>query len=448
MLKLKEILAKEAKDLNDDEKAFLKEHAAEITEAADKEKFKEFIGTSADDGLDVDSIKALLAAHAKEAIAAANDEEKKALFAKKADEIAEEIAQKFVKGVEDSRKKAMDAGIKHDEKGQDVTRKFFKAFLANDFASCKALTTDANGVAPDDTRAGLLIPQELMNEVLRIAEKQYGLARRDFLYLPFSGPGNERQIPTLGTSVRTFWVGEKQKISSTQPKFGIVTQTLKKLGAMVPLTSEILEDSLVDINGLLGELFAEAIAKEEDIQFFAGTGFPWTGLLYNQTLNQVIQNGSAAQINVDELIRLEDATSTGALAGAKYYMHRTVLSALRQLKDKNGRYILVDAANGFPATLNNRPYETSDAFPELSTVRQGDPYILFGNLKKTAAFGDKQQIRIKLLDQATITDTDDSTQINLAEQDCVALRVIERVGYVVTLGKSSSVLVAGAPSSP
>jgi HK97 family phage major capsid protein len=117
------------------------------------------------------------------------------------------------------------------------------------------------------------------------------------------------------------------------------------------------------------------------------------------------------------------------------------------LKGSDGQYIYQNPGQGLPATIWNYPYETSDAFPTLASVTTGDQYILFGNLKQGAVFGDKQQPRVKLLDQATITDTDGSTVINLAEQDMVALRIVERVGYVVALAAALTVLEASATQS-
>jgi len=67
-------------------------------------------------------------------------------------------------------------------------------------------------------------------------------------------------------------------------------------------------------------------------------------------------------------------------------------------------------------------------------------------LKLAAYFGDKQQIRAKLLDQATITDADGSTTINLAQQDMIALRLEERVGYVLALPSAVTVLRTGTSS--
>jgi len=451
MFKLKEILAKDPADLTSEEKAFLRSKMSKLSDD-DKEKFADCLKAEEDggddedededeEGLDEDAVKALVTGAIDEAM------EKK--LEARVDDIAKSIVEKFMAGAKKSRSKVhADKKVEKDQTADEKTREFMKALLNGDRARCKALTTSTSGSDPDDAQAGLLIPPELMAEVLRIKEEQFGLARRDFRYLPFSGPGNSRTIPSLGTSVNVFWTGEGVKKTSTQPKFNLITQTLKKLAAIVPMTEEILEDSAINLTSLIAELFAEATAKEEDIQFFAGTGSPWTGILNNGDVGQVTQaSGGVDDITADDLLDLVDETPTGALNGAKYYMHRTVFSKIRKLKDSQGNYIYQRPSGDQPGTIWNYPYELSDAFPTAADVETDDAYVLFGNLKNAAVFGDKQQLRVKLLDQATVTDTDGTTVINLAEQDMVALRVVERVGYVLALPTAVTVLVAGEPAS-
>lgn len=431
---LKEILAMEVADLGVEEKALLQESISQLTDEQ-KEKFAEVL----EEGLDVNAVKELVTATMQEGIKNLEG---------KVNDMADGIVAKFFKGAGEQRRRAA-AGDKiegaDDAKGQDKVRAFMKALVSGDKVAAKALTDSTSGSSPDDAQAGLTIPVELRNEVLRIAEKQFGLARREMLYLPFSGPGNSRVIPSLGTSVSVWWTGEGAKKDSTQPTFNVVTQTLKKLAAIVPFTEEILEDSAINITQLLAALFAEAVAKEEDIQFFAGTGSPWTGVLNNSNVNGVDQaTGDVTQLTADDLLDMIDATPTGALAGSKFYMSRSVFSIVRKLKTEQGAYIYQQPSASTPAQIWDYPFELSDAFPAAGDVDTGDPYILFGNLKQGAVFGDKQQLRVKLLDQATITDTDGTTQINLAEQDMLALRIEERVGYVVALPKALTVLSASA----
>lgn len=453
-LKLKDILAKDVANLSDEEKAFLREQSESLNDEQ-KEKFAEVL--SEETALNVEDVKSLIAEPIK-------------AFEAKIEKMADDIVAKFKQGVEAGRSKAIDNAA-NDVEDADSTREFMKALLSGNKAEtkrvsaeawkkaltskdktmrerAKAMSTATSGESPDDAQAGLLIPPELMTEVLRIKQTQFGLARRDMRYLPFSGPGNSRTIPALGTSVAVYWTDEGGKKKATQPNFNLVTQTLKKLAAIVPMTEEILEDSAINLTSLLGELFAEATNKEEDIQFFNGTGSPWTGILQNGSVPYVTQaSGDVNQLTADDLLDMVDKTPTGALAGSKFYFHRTIESVLRKLKDNEGRYILQMPQDNKPGTLWGYAYETSDAFPSLTEVTTGTAYVLFGNLKMAAILGDKQQLRVKLLDQATITDTDDETVLNLAEQDMVALRVVERVGYVLAMPAAVTVLKANITQS-
>jgi HK97 family phage major capsid protein len=430
MLKLKEILAKEPANLSDEEKAFLKDHASELS-AEDKSKFASVLE---DEGtLNEDEVKALIAAKAQE------------VLAEKMDEMSDQLVAKFFDGVAAQRKKAIDTGKPAVDPNRNTTREFMKALMTGDASKIKALTT-----ADDDTpKAGYLIPTELQNEILRVAAGQYGVARAEMRYLPFSGAGNTRQIPTLGTSVSVSWTDEKAKKPGTQPTFGLVNQTLKKLTAIVPMTEEILEDSAINLTQLIAELFAEAIAKAEDEAFFAGTGSPWTGVLNNGSVN-VVNMGTGegfSALTADDLLDMIDKTPSGALNGSKFYMNRTILSVVRKLKAATtGEYIYQNPGGGLPATIWNYPVVTCDAFPGISATAAAKAFVLFGNLKQAAVFGDKQQMRMKILDQATITDTDGTTPINLAEQDAIGIRVVERVGYVLALPSAVTVLKSGAAS--
>ena len=364
------------------------------------------------------------------------------------DAISDQLAAKFLDGVQEQRKKVLDTKIKPAVGVGDKTRDFMKALFDNDRQTLKALSNLS------DSAGGYLVPDELRTEILRVAEANYGLARRDMRYLPFTGPGNDRRIPALGSSVSVTWTDEAGVKQSTAPDFSIVTQTLKKLAAIVPMTEEILEDSSIDLVALVGQLFAEAVAKEEDVQFFNGTGSPWTGILRNGNVNVVnIASSDPATISADDLLAMIDATPSGALAGAKFYMNRTVFSKIRKLRSggsttNDGPYIVEGPTGTTPTSIWSYPVELSDAFPTLSASSGASrPIVLFGNLKLAAIFGDKQQLRVKLLDQATVNNVANNGTINLAQQDMVAVRIVERVGYVLALPSAVTVLKTTGSSS-
>ena len=446
--KLKAILAKNEADLTAEEKALILKHVADLDEETktkfaktleDDESEEEEEGDDDDDdddddGIDEKSLKALIDKGIDKSAEA------------RSEAIIQKTVAKFFDGVNLARKKSLESGTTVVKEEGKETREFFKALLNRDYARAKALTTSTTGVSPDDAKAGITIPSELLAEIYRFIP-DYGVARRNMRYLPFSGPGNERDITALAAAVNVYWTGEGVKKTSTQPKFSPVTQTLKKMAAICPLTEEIIEDSAIPLKSLLGELFAEAIGVEEDFQFLAGVGTPWTGILNNASVNVTYQlTAGTANVHTDDLLNMKKGIPASARRNAKYYFNPDTEILLQQLKDEQGRYILQQPTDSAPGKLWGNAYELTDALPAPDDVDAGDPWIIFGDFKKCAILGDKQQIRVKLLEEGTITDTDGQTTINLAEQDMVALRIVERAGYVLVLPSGINVLKNEAES--
>jgi HK97 family phage major capsid protein len=281
------------------------------------------------------------------------------------------------------------------------------------------------------------VPTELSTEVLRIEKEGYGVARQEMRYLPFGGSGDTRIIPKLASSVSVFWTLEGGKKGGTKAQFGVVTQILKKLTAIVPITEELIEDSQIDIVKLVAELFVEAVAVEEDLQYFDGDGTVWTGLLRTSSIPALaIAAGSTfAAMTADDLLKLQGKVKKAARTRGKYYMSSAILDLCRLMKDANDQYIFRDiVTSGSLPTLWGKPVVEVEAMPntDLTNPQQANKhFVLFGDMKLGAIYGDKGEIKVKMLSEATITDADGSTQINLAEQDMVGVRIVKRTGYVV-----------------
>lgn len=408
--------------VDEDEK---KDEDAAAAAGAGADEDKGDAGEKGDENVDEKALSALISKHVNTQVAA------------KVEEVSKTLAEKFMAGAKAQRRRILSGEEKASKDDHSETRNFLKALITHDHEKAAQFNEDAN-----DARGGYTVPPSLLAEVIRILPAGYGVARRDMRYLPFSGPSKSRTIPTLASSVIVNWTDEGAKKTGTNPTFGIVTQTLKKLAAIIPFTEEILEDSAINLTQLVAQLFAEAVSKEEDIQFFTGTGSPWTGILHNGDVNDVPYSGLyTTTAFADALLEMQDATPSGALAGAKYYMHRSVLNLVRKLKDSQNHYVYQAPGEGQPGTLWNYPVELCEAFPAAAGIGEmTGGLILFGNLNLGAVLGDKQQIRAKVLDQATITDGDGETIINLAEQDMIALRLEERVGYVLTAPKALTIL--------
>lgn len=298
-----------------------------------------------------------------------------------------------------------------------------------------------------------LIPELFLAEVQRFVFEA-GVCRRDMRYLPFGGPGNERRIPVLTQSVVVEWVEEAHRKPLTKPYIGQVVQRLRKIAAIVPFTDELLEDSAIDLMGLVAQLIGEAIAIEEDRVFFQGQiigGDPFDGILYSLGVGtyQLGVGDLVADLTADDLEQVIYEIPTHARTGAKWYMHPTVFSVLRRIRvdvlaagDNLGQYLIQMPTGAQPATLWNYPIVLSDELPAAGDVAADEPFMFFANLSRTSVYGDKGGLALKMLDQATLTDADGNT-INLAQNDMTALRAVKRVGYVNTLPQGICVISTG-----
>lgn len=425
---LKDVLAKKPADLTDGEKAFLKEKWSELNDEQ-KEKFAEVAPSEettteeTTEEVDETAVKALIT----EAITKKVDEiEVNEKISAAATEVAKTLGEQ---------RKAASVIKTTSEQDQANVKSFFRAVLSNDYAALKALSTGTNAAG------GYTVPSDLSLEIIRNASLEYGAARRLFSNRVFSGAGNTIDILKEGDGITAYWTGEGVAKSSSQPSFDLVTLALKKLATIVPFTDEMLEDTGFDLIGYVKELAGRGFAKEEDLAFLMGTGSPYTGLMNDTNVNIVRVAGTDPKaITVDKLQALIDATPSTFLPGSKFAMNRLARSVIRLLKDTTNNLIFSPATAGNPSTVLGYEVEEIDVMPDLTVTGNDKPILAFGNFKTAGVVATKGALQVKQLTEATITDTDGETNLNLAQQDMTALRFVERVGFLLKQPKAVSVL--------
>ena len=356
------------------------------------------------------------------------------------------------------------------KKVRALNAKWVKAFLKQDKATMKEIVlqeketvwpahilhTGDNSEIDSGSAAqgGYLIPELFDTEIHRYIQEG-GLARREMRYLPFSGPGNERKLHTLLTSVAVSWIDEGEVKPKDKPTFAQLTQELKVLAVIVLMTEEILEDAAIDLVSLCSQLIGEAIAVEEDTQFFMGTGAPWTGIVNAVGITPAIMQAGVGrdELTPSHFLALKYSLTTAQRRGGKFYMHPEIWAYLRSYRasavasaDQEGNYLVQEPTGGEPSLLWGSPVVESEVLPDWDDINDVDePIAIYSNLQRTCVYGDKLGTRVKLLDQATVTDSDGNS-INLAERDMMALRVHRRVGFLPVLPQGIAVLFTGPVS--
>ena len=248
-----------------------------------------------------------------------------------------------------------------------------------------AIISNKDLVEGRDPDGGYLVQPEYRNTLMSLIE-QYGVARQYCTVVPMST--TELIMPKLTGGVQVYWIGEGQTISSTQPTFGEFRMTVKKLAALVPMTSELLNDASLAIANLLATLFAQALAKEEDRVVFTGNtavNDPFNGVLNDPGVGTYTLASGHEKFTEVTASELADVTSGRALytQGARWFMHRTIFNVIRQITDGDGMYIWGNPTQSVDQGLIwGYPYTLVESMPAVTATAVSTPYIFFGNLDR------------------------------------------------------------------
>lgn len=252
-----------------------------------------------------------------------------------------------------------------------------------------------------DTAGGFTVPEDFQAELIKkIATDAMirSLARvvqtsRDIVSWPRV---NYTSDDKYTSGVRLTWSGEQPSSSTahrvTDPVFGKINIPVHTAMASLPLSNDLIEDSVFDVVGLASDLMGEAFALGEDDAFINGNG---SGRPMG-ILAEVNGNGPAYVVSGTNgaLSTSGDAHSGNRLLDLYYavpsqYRRRGVwiansgtLKEIDNLVDAQKRPILQalttgSVATGEPSVIKGRPIIVDEFMPDLAT----DAYsVAFGDV--------------------------------------------------------------------
>jgi HK97 family phage major capsid protein len=297
-------------------------------------------------------------------------------------------------------------------------------------------TTDADG--------GYLVPQILAREVIFLRDK-FGVMRQNARVMGMSS--DNLNVPKNTASTTAYWPAENTNITASQVTFANVEILAKKLAILTQVSSELNEDSIVDVGAALAEDMAYVMAYNEDLATFLGDGTGTYGgitgvfktIIDNNGSNYIatVGNSSAnwSATTLADLRKLPAAISEYADRPGEcaFYMNRAFFQQVvcSDLDALNGNgFFDLTAAPGPNPTLFGNPViytqvMTSDSTPAVNTV-----LAAFGNFKTGAIMGSRRDLRIQVSDQAGFI------------SDSLFFRATERFGFKFHDQGSAAVLVA------
>lgn len=321
--------------------------------------------------------------------------------------------------------------IKVPEDKQEQFVELIKAVVNRDIVRAKQIAGDA------DATGGVLLPTEIASTVLELAPK-YGVARADVFKYPMGTSSVD--IPKIIAYPTDYWVGEKEtKTASTNyDLFGKIQLRSLYHGVIVPVTDSMLENASVELAGLLQRVMATALGKGTDNVIFNGkAGTTLEGILQNTDVPVVTASGTTfSTITWEDLSDAIDSVDEAALRGAKFYINPSLVGYIRKFKDNNGRPLYDRGVE----TLFNYPIARTSALP--STDGAGNVFCVFGNLSQASVLGLRNNVKVDVADQATITVGGSS--INLWQQGYKAFKLEEEADVKVVFPNAVCIVKTAA----
>lgn len=226
-----------------------------------------------------------------------------------------------------------------------------------------------------DSEGGYLVPDEFEQTLVEALEEENFFRNIATVIQTSSG---DRKIPVVASKGEAAWIDEEGAFVESDETFGQVSIGAYKVGTMIKVSDELLNDSAFNLEAYISKEFGRRIGSKEEEAFFVGNGTGKPTGIFNATGGA--SDGtktSTATIAFDDVMDLFYSVKSPYRKKAVWVLNDTTVKALRKLKDNNGNYIWQPSVQaGQPDMILNRPYHTSAFVPEIAAG------------KKVMAFGD------------------------------------------------------------
>ncbi|MFD9368532.1 phage major capsid protein [Streptomyces sp. NPDC060020] len=194
-----------------------------------------------------------------------------------------------------------------------------------------------------------------------------------------TGSGETIEYPVKNGRPTAAQVAENTAYGKSDGSWGKTNIGAYKYGVIVEATQEIVDDSQLDILGILAEDAGEAVADKvmADLMVGNGTGKPW-GWVTRST--GAVNAANLAGVTTDNLIDLQHSILRPYRKNAVFMTSDTAVANLRKLKDTTGNYIWQPSLTaGAPDTILGTAIMTD---PNIVTSGAGAKVLVYGDPSK------------------------------------------------------------------
>lgn len=226
-----------------------------------------------------------------------------------------------------------------------------------------------------DSEGGYLVPDEYERTLVQALEEENIFRKLATVIRTSNG---DRKIPIVTSKGTASWMDEAGAFIESDDEFGQTSIAAYKLGTMIKVSDELLNDSVFDLQAYIAGEFGRRIGAKEEEAFFIGDGAGKpTGIFAAAGGAEEGITSAGANISFDDVMDLFYSLKSPYRKKAVWVLNDTTVKALRKLKDGNGNYIWQPSVQvGVPDMILNRPYHTSSYIPDLTA---GNKVMAFGD---------------------------------------------------------------------
>ncbi|MEC1613158.1 phage major capsid protein [Bacillus inaquosorum] len=254
----------------------------------------------------------------------------------------------------------------------------------------------------------------------------------------------EKKFTYLASGPGAYWVGEGERIQTSKAQWLTAKMVSKKLGVIIPVTKEFLRYSIKDFFTQMQPAISEAFALKFDQAALFGIDSPFgTGVSVFERIEEKgnkIQLGSLGNLykelsGVIAMVEDADKDPDG------FTTTRRFKQSLRGAVDNQGKPIFNDPGAGATNSALGLPI----GYVNSKSWDHNKAHLLTGNWDYTR-YGIPQGMEYAISEEATLESVvgSDGKPINLFEQDMVALRVTQQVGFMTLADDAFAALTPAA----
>lgn len=422
MGRIKELREKIAKGIATDvEKAELKELEAEATEVVEVEEETQEEETTEDA---IEEAAEKIASKATEKVAPIMSKMDEVLAAIKKNGEAPQVSvtkeSKFIvdkkygrKSVEEAEKMMFKVPGREGRKHQEISLKsmhVIEALLQSDVQKLQPLL---EGTA---ARGGYIVPEDWSNFIV---EDIRDLSVMRKLATAINVTTDTFHLPNVASRPKAAFRSEGAVKNTSTVDFGETVLTPYSIAAIVPLSNELVADSMVNIVDLVTRYIAQGISEREEKAFWIGNGSGQPTGIDNYTFVTLDPGAGATDVQrADAIRRSIFKVPQGYRANAAYVCNSLTLERLFTLKDSNNNYLLQRLPDSPELRLNGRPvYEQNDLAAGKMFVGDFSYYYI----------ADREGISVAISTEATVGGQ------SAFERNLTMVRVEKRVDAELTL---------------